>query len=112
MKKILSTILLTLAMLMPTALWAQSLAGDSAIVAEAYVVLSTDSTGSTLTFYYDDQKENREGTYGKVFAVTLVLVLIMITSAQKELVIVIVLGTNTPVYLTQFLLKTAGSITE
>ena len=61
MKKLLSTILLTLAMLMPTALWAQSLAGDSAIVAEAYVVLSTNSTGSTLTFYYDDQKENREG---------------------------------------------------
>lgn len=61
MKKLLSTILLSLAMLMPTALWAQSLAGDSAIVAEAYVVLSTDSTGSTLTFYYDDQKENREG---------------------------------------------------
>lgn len=30
-------------------------------VSEAYVVLSGDGTGSTLTFYYDDQKENREG---------------------------------------------------
>ena len=28
---------------------------------EAYVVLSGDDKGSTLTFYYDDQKENREG---------------------------------------------------
>ena len=30
-------------------------------VSEAYVVLSEDGKGSTLTFYYDDQKENREG---------------------------------------------------
>ena len=30
-------------------------------VSEAYVVLSGDGTGSTLTFYYDDQKENRDG---------------------------------------------------
>ena len=33
MKKRLSTILLTLAVLMPTALWAQGIAGDSTVVA-------------------------------------------------------------------------------
>ena len=59
MKKLLSTILLTLATLMPTALWAQGLAGDSTVVAEPYAVLSEDSL--TVTFYYDNQKSVRGG---------------------------------------------------
>ena len=51
-------------------------------------------------------------TYGKVLAVTLVLILIMVTSAQEKLVIVVVLGTNAPIYLTEFLFKATRCITE
>lgn len=58
MKKILLTILCTL---LSTMSWAQSTAaGDSATVAEAYAVLDPAS-GTTITFYYDDQKTTRGG---------------------------------------------------
>ena len=50
-RRLLFFILVMIAIAMPAKLWAQ----------EAYVVLSGDGKGSTLTFYYDDQKENREG---------------------------------------------------
>ena len=52
MKKILLTIIWLLAILMPSATWAQS--------SEAYAVLSEENT--VLTFYYDDQKDSRTGT--------------------------------------------------
>ena len=52
MKKVLLTILWVLAILMPSAAWAQS--------SEAYAVLSESNT--KLTFYYDDQKDSRIGT--------------------------------------------------
>ena len=48
-KRLLSLLIIMLAVLMPTKLWAQ----------EPYAVLSEDST--VLTFYYDDQKAARNG---------------------------------------------------
>ena len=56
MKKILLTILWMLAILMPSATWAQTSA------AEAYAALTEDVTGNmTLTFYYDEQRVDRNG---------------------------------------------------
>ena len=52
-KKLLSVILVMLAILMPTKVWAE----DSA--AEPYAVLSED--GLTVTFYYDDQRSAHGG---------------------------------------------------
>lgn len=49
MKRLLSLLILVLAVIMPMKLWAQ----------EPYAVLSEDST--VLTFYYDDQKAARNG---------------------------------------------------
>ena len=57
-KKLLSVILVMLAIMMPTKLWAQSTADDETD-AEPYAVLSED--GLTVTFYYDDQKAARGG---------------------------------------------------
>lgn len=51
MKKVLLTILWMLAILMPSATWAQS--------SEAYAVLSESNT--KLTFYYDENKASRSG---------------------------------------------------
>ena len=53
MKRLLSVLLVTIAVLMPTKSWA----ADG--VSEPYAVLSADSL--TVTFYYDDQKQARGG---------------------------------------------------
>ena len=45
------------ALLMPTTLWAQGLAGDE--TDEPYAVLSEGNT--VLTFYYDEKKVERNG---------------------------------------------------
>ena len=57
MKRLLSLILVMLAITWPTTLLAQSTAGDKD--AEAYAVLSENNT--VLTFYYDNQKAARNG---------------------------------------------------
>ena len=57
MKRLLPILMVIFALLMPTTLWAQGLAGDETV--EPYAVLSEDST--VLTFYYDDQKDVRGG---------------------------------------------------
>ena len=53
MKRLLSVLLVTIAVLLPTKSWA----ADG--VSEPYAVLSADSL--TVTFYYDDQKQARGG---------------------------------------------------
>ena len=53
MKRLLPILLVMMTMLMPTTLWAEDTSD------EPYAVLSEDST--TLTFYFDDQKEARNG---------------------------------------------------
>ena len=57
-KRLLSVIVMMLAILMPSQLLAESVAGDET-GAEPYAVLSDSNT--VLTFYYDDQKTARGG---------------------------------------------------
>ena len=56
-KRLLSSILLVLAMMLPTTLLAQATVGDETL--EPYAVLSENNT--VLTFYYDGQKAARNG---------------------------------------------------
>ena len=56
-KRLLSLILLVLAMMLPTTLLAQATVGDETL--EPYAVLSENNT--VLTFYYDGQKAARNG---------------------------------------------------
>ena len=58
-KRLLSLLILVLAVMMPMKLWAQELAGDE--TTEPYAVLSENNT--VLTFYYDDQMSARNGMY-------------------------------------------------
>lgn len=60
MKKFIYTIIALLGILMPNNVWAEEIAGSEGTdYNEAYAVLSEDNT--TLTFYYDEQKEARNG---------------------------------------------------
>ena len=56
-KRLLSIILMALAITFPTLSWAQDVVGDETI--KPYAVLSQNNT--VLTFYYDEKKEERNG---------------------------------------------------
>ena len=73
MKKILSTILLTLAVLMPAALWAQGLAGDSTAVAAPtfrfdgdLLYIETETEGASIFYQMADLPNMDEATIEKI----------------------------------------------
>ena len=73
MKKILSTILLTLAILMPAALWAQGLAGDSTAVAAPtfrfegdFLYIETATEGASIFYRMEELPNMDEATIDKI----------------------------------------------
>ena len=73
MKRILSTVLLTLAVLMPTALWAQGIAGDSTAVAAPtfrfdgdLLYIETETEGASIFYRMEELPNMDEATIEKI----------------------------------------------
>ena len=73
MKKLLSTVLLTLAVLMPMALWAQGIAGDSTVVAAPtfrfegdLLYIETETEGASIFYRMEELPNMDEATIDKI----------------------------------------------
>ena len=68
--------------------------------------------GNHITAIESEGTHAETGTHSEILSVSLILRLMMITGLQRELVVVYIFGTNTPVHLLKFLLKSTRCIAK